>query len=107
MKAWGAVLCLELEAIPKDSASAYSKRLVLLDAKDLRVRRIDFFDRKGEALKTLAYDDYQTMNARYLRAQKWTMKNLQTGKSTAIHFTAMKLSTGLSASDFSTGKLGN
>jgi outer membrane lipoprotein-sorting protein len=105
--ACGDAKCIELTAVPKDPASAYSKRVLQVDAKDLRIRSIAFFDRKGEALKTLTYDEYTTLNDRYLRAQKWTMRNLQTSKSTTIQFTAMKLSTGLSASDFSTGKLGN
>jgi outer membrane lipoprotein-sorting protein len=102
-----AASCIELEAVPKDPASAYSKRVLQVDAKDLRLRSIAFFDRKGELLKTLAYGDYQTLNARFVRAQKWTMRNAQTGKSTTIRFTGMKLSTGLSSSDFATGKLGN
>ena len=42
-----------------------------------------------------------------MRAQRWTMTNAQTGKKTTIRFTAMKLSTGLGASDFSAAKLGN
>jgi outer membrane lipoprotein-sorting protein len=105
--ACGDATCIALTAVPKDPASAYSKRVLEVDAKDLRIHSIAFFDRKGEPLKTLTYDDYTTLNDRFLRAQKWTMRNLQTGKSTTIRFTAMKLSTGLSASDFSTGKLGN
>jgi len=99
--------CVELEATPKDAASAYSRRVLLLDSSDYRIRSISFFDRKGELLKTLTYDDYQKLNEKFLRAQRWTMTNAQTGKKTQIRFTAMKLSTGLSATDFSTGKLGN
>ena len=106
LKPCGDSKCVELEAVPKDAGSAYSKRVLLLDQGDLRIRSIAFFDRKGEMLKTLSYDEYTKMNEKFLRAKVWTMKNAQTGKSTTIRFVAMKLSTGLSASDFSTGALG-
>lgn len=104
-KPCGAASCLELSATPSDENSAYSRRVLLVDKLDLHVVQVDFFDRRGALLKTLAYSDYVTLNERFRRAQLWTMRNVQTGKTTTIHFTAMKLGTGLTANDFSTHAL--
>ncbi len=105
-EACGAQKCLVLEAAPKDPASAYSKRVLRVESGELRISSIDFFDRKGAKLKTLTYGEYQKLNDRFWRSQLWTMKNHQTGKSTAVRFVSMKLDNGFTANDFSTGKLG-
>ena len=104
--ACGASQCLTLEATPKDPQSAYSKRVLHVDAQEFRIQSIEFFDRKGAKLKTLTYDAYKKMNGRFWRAQTWSMQNHQSGKSTVVSFTSMRLGNGYSASDFSTGKLG-
>lgn len=99
--------CLSVETIPKDASSAYSRRVLQIEATELRIASIDFFDRKGTKLKTLTYDEYQKLSERFWRAHRWTMKNHQSGKSTTIRFVSMSLQNGFTANDFSTGKLGN
>ena len=103
----GASQCFVVEAVPKDPASAYSRRMLHIDATEFRVVSIEFYDRKGAKLKTLGYDDYQKLNDKFWRAQRWTMINHQSGKSTLIRFASMKLGNGYTANDFATGKLGN
>ncbi len=98
---------VNVEATPKDAASAYSKRVLHVDGKEMRISSIDFFDRRGEKLKTLTYDDYRQLNEKFYRSHTWAMKNSQTGKATTIRFTTMKLDTGLTVADFAPGKLGN
>jgi outer membrane lipoprotein-sorting protein len=98
--------CFDLEATPKDASSAYSKRVLHVETGEMRIQSIDFYDRRGTLAKTLAYDDYKKVDGRFWRAQIWTMKNVQSGKSTVIKFTSMKLGTGLGASDFAPSKLG-
>lgn len=105
-KPCGAASCFELEGVPRDPSSSYSRRVVTLDQDELRIQTIDFYDRKGDKLKTLTYDDYRLFASRFWRAQRWSMKNHQSGKSTTIVFSSMKLGNGYSTSDFSTGKLG-
>ncbi len=104
--ACGAAQCFTLEATPKDPQSAYSRRVLHVDAQEFRIQSIEFFDRKGAKLKTLTYDNYKKMNGRFWRAQTWSMQNHQSGKSTVVAFTSMRLGNGYSPSDFSTGKLG-
>jgi outer membrane lipoprotein-sorting protein len=101
----GALACYSVEAKPKDPASGYSRRVLKIDTTLLRIQTVDFFDRKGARLKTLAYGDYAKMENRYWRAKEWTMTNHQNGKSTTLRFSAMKFNNGLSTSDFSPGKL--
>jgi hypothetical protein len=104
--ACGSVECVTLEAVPKDPASAYSKRVLRVDG-DLRVQSVAFFDKKGAKLKTLTYSDYQKLDGNFWRASAWTMKNTQSGKGTTLRFTRMKLKNALSGSDFTPEKLGN
>ncbi len=103
----GAAQCFTVEAAPKDASSAYSRRVLHIDTVEMRVASIDFYDRKDVRIKTLAYDDYKKLDNKFWRAQSWTMKNHQSGKSTLLTFTSMRLGNGYSVSDFSTGKLGN
>ncbi|MBL8952186.1 MAG: outer membrane lipoprotein-sorting protein [Myxococcaceae bacterium] len=105
-KPCGASTCAELEATPKAEESAYSRRVLTLDTKELRVLSVAFFDRKGELLKTLAYDEFKQVGEKQVRPQRWVMSNAQTGKKTTLKFVAMKTATGLTATDFATGKLG-
>jgi len=106
-EACGTEKCLVLEATPKEASSAYSKRVVRIDASQLRVQNIELYDRKGQKLKTLVYTDYQQLDGGYWRARAWAMKNAQSGKGTTLHFVNMKLRGGAGASDFSPEKLGN
>jgi outer membrane lipoprotein-sorting protein len=106
-EACGALSCFSLEATPKDASSAYSKRVLHVDTTEFRIQSTDFYDRKGAKLKTLTYGNYQKMGGKYWRSHSWTMKNHQSGKSTVIAFTSMKLANGYSANDFAPGKLGN
>lgn len=105
-EACGALQCLVVDAVPKDPQSAYSKRVLHIDKVELRIQSIDFYDRKNALLKTLAYENYKQINGKFWRSQSWTMKNLQSGKSTIINFSSMKIGNGFTVNDFATGKLG-
>jgi outer membrane lipoprotein-sorting protein len=103
----GPLRCFALEATPKDPASAYTKRVLRVDSSEFRIQSTDFFDRNGAKLKTLAYTGYQRLNGKFWRSQAWTMKNHQSGKSTVLVFTSMRLGNGYSESDFASAMLGN
>ena len=103
----GEATCELIEATPRDTASAYSKRVLHIDAALLRIERIEFFDRRGERVKTLVYDEYKQLGSKFWRSHRWSMKNLQTGKATTLRFVSMKLENGLTVADFAPGKLGN
>lgn len=103
----GTVQCFTVEATPKDAASAYSRRVLHIEAVEMRVSTIDFYDRKNTRTKTLSYDNYKKLDNKFWRAHAWTMKNHLSGKSTVLTFTSMRLGNGYTVNDFSTGKLGN
>jgi len=101
----GTAKCLVLSAVPKDASSAYSRRVIVVD-QELRVSRVELYDRKAQLQKTLTYADWQKVG-RYDRARTWTMKNAQSGKATTLHFSTMKLDSKYVAADFGPDKLGN
>jgi hypothetical protein len=102
----GPLQCYALEGKPRDARSGYSKRVLHIDTTELRVQSVDFFDRTGARAKTLTYESYTKLKGRFWRAQTWTMKNHQSGKSTVLVFNGLKVENGFSTNDFSSGKLG-
>lgn len=104
--ACGTLQCFRLEATPKDTTSAYSKRILSVDTTELRIVSTEFYDRTGAKTKTLAYDGYTKLGGKYWRAQTWTMTNHQTSKSTVLTFSKLAVQSGLSPAEFSSGKLG-
>jgi outer membrane lipoprotein-sorting protein len=103
----GSLTCLVVDATPKDPNSAYSKRVLRIDNQEFRIQAIEFYDRKNAKLKTLSYENYKKLKDRFWRSQSWTMKNHQSGKSTVITFSSMKIDNGFTVNDFATGKLGS
>jgi hypothetical protein len=105
-EACGEGQCVRVERTPLDEYSGYSRQEVLLDDDTLRVERIDFFDRHGRPLKVLMNDGYQLHRERFWKPQRMFMENLQTGKTTELHWKDYVFDTGLLAErDFSTNSL--
>jgi len=75
-----------IERDPVDPKSGYSKQIAWLDTQEYRVSKVDFYDRKGDMLKTLTVSDYQQYLGKYWRANTWEMINHQTGKATVLNF---------------------
>lgn len=96
----GESACTVTEYIPQYEHSGYSRSEVWHDKDHYRVRRIDFFDRTGKALKTLTQDDFRLYNDRFWRSHHWIMVNHQTGKSTVIENGKIALGVGLDPRDF-------
>jgi len=95
-----------VERVPVDDYSGYSKQLVTLDADELRIQRIDYFDRQGRPLKTLEVSGYEQYAGRFWKARRMLMTNLQTGKSTELTWHDYEFGLGLDADrDFSTNSL--
>lgn len=103
----GSLTCFVVDATPKDPNSAYSKRVLRIENQEFRIQTIEFYDRKNVKLKTLSYENYKKLKDRFWRSQSWTMRNHQSGKSTVITFSSMKIDNGFTVNDFATGKLGS
>ncbi|MCY4558964.1 MAG: outer membrane lipoprotein-sorting protein [Chloroflexi bacterium] len=96
----GALNCTVIEQTPLDKKSGYSRKLVWQDAVELRIWKMELYDRKGSHLKTLTLADYQLFLDRYWRAGEQTMVNHLTGASTVLEWTNFQFQINLYDSDF-------
>lgn len=98
--------CYRVKRTPLDEFSGYSAQIVAVDTEQLRFATIEYFDRRGEPLKTLESTDYKRYLDRFWRASRMLMTNHQTGKSTELLWRDFRFANGLSAErDFSTNAL--
>jgi len=97
--------CYKIERIPKSQFSGYSRQIVWLDAKLLRLYRVDFYDLKNVFLKTLRFDDYRQYANKYWRPSLFYVVNKQTGGSTRAIWTGYKFGNHFSKSAFSAANL--
>lgn len=92
--------CFLIEQTPTDKMSGYSKELVWLDKSEFRPLKVEYYDRKGELLKTLVLSHYEQYQHKYWRAHTFEMVNHQTGKSTTLLTDRISFNTGLKERDF-------
>lgn len=97
----GKLQCFELETKPKYEHSGYSKRLVWVDTDHFRLQKIEFYDRKGELIKTQTNRGYKQYLGKFWRADEWEMVNHQHGKSTKLLFKEYRFKNGYTEADFS------
>lgn len=94
-----------VESYPKYDNSGYSKTITWVDQEHFRVHRIEFFDQKGDALKTMNVSDYKLYLDKFWRGHKQVMTNHQTGKSTVVTWSDYQFNTGLDEKDFNKSSL--
>jgi hypothetical protein len=92
--------CFVTERVPVYENSGYSRQTSWIDTVEYRVWKLDFFNRKGEASKTLAFSDYRQYGGRFWRAQRMEMDNRLTGKRTTLLFGSYTLNSGMDRSLF-------
>jgi hypothetical protein len=97
--------CFVIERYPVDEKSGYTRQVVWIDIDQYRTMKIDYYDRKNSLLKTLTYHEYNQHLNKYWRANKMSMVNRQTGKSTDLLFNDYKFANGFSESDFNQNSL--
>ncbi len=96
----GSLTCDVVERTPRYEHSGYTRQLAWIDQKDYQVRKVDFFDRRGDLLKTLIQSAWKHYDGRFWRAHKLSMQNHQTRKSTELIFGDYAFKTGQSDRDF-------
>lgn len=89
-----------IERDPEDRKSGYSKQIVWYDKEKYIPVKIEYFDRKGDLLKTLTYSMYNQYLNKYWRADEMLMNNHQTGKSTRLQWRKYHFANGLTERDF-------
>ena len=93
-----------VERTPRYENSGYTKQVSWIDRDIDQVRRVDFYDRRGDLLKTLVLSDYRDYDGVW-RSHHFSMINHQTGKSTDLVYGDYKFNVGLEDSDFVKGRL--
>lgn len=101
----GKLTCYVSERYPRYEHSGYTKEVVWVDQTDFQPRKIEYYDRKGDLLKTLDLLDYRQYLGTYWRAMRLEMQNHQTGKSTTLTFADYAFKTGLDEGDFEKSRL--
>ena len=97
--------CFVIERYPVDEKSGYTRQVVWIDIDQYRSMKIDYYDRKNSLLKTLTYHEYNQYLNKYWRADKMSMINHQTGKSTDLLFNDYRFANGFSEGDFNQNSL--
>ncbi len=92
--------CTVSERIPTDRKSGYSRQLIWRDKDHLRPRKVEYYDRKEELLKTLTIANYQQFLDRYWYSGEMMMENHQTGKSSILKWSDYEFGTDLEPRDF-------
>ena len=92
--------CTVVERVPVSEKSAYSRQLVWQDDTAYRLWKVEYYDRRGDHLKTLTVSGYEQYLDHYWQAQKMTMTNHMNGKSTTIEWSDYEFRVDLDESDF-------
>ncbi|MDH3621781.1 MAG: outer membrane lipoprotein-sorting protein [Gammaproteobacteria bacterium] len=100
----GDLTCDVLERTPRYENSGYTKQVSWVDQSEFQIRKVEFYDRRGDLLKVLDLSDYRKYGGIW-RAHKLSMSNVQTNKQTDLLYGDYEFKTGLAENDFVKGRL--
>jgi predicted RND superfamily exporter protein/outer membrane lipoprotein-sorting protein len=100
----GDFICDVVERIPLYEFSGYTRQKVWIDQDVYQLRKIEYFDRKNDLLKTLKLSEYKQYKGIW-RSHFWDMKNHQTKKKTELSFASFTFHNALTDIDFSKSRL--
>lgn len=103
-EACGAVVCDVVERLPRYENSGYTRQVSWIDQGDHQIRKVEFYDRRGDLLKILEMQDYRRYE-NFWRAHLLVMTNVQTNKRTDLVYGDFQFRTGLTEKDFVKGRL--
>jgi len=96
----------EIEVIPVDPKSGYSRQVAWVDQKHLRLLKIDFYDKDNTLEKTKFYENYHLYLDKYWRAHNLRMVSHQSNRqSEFIVQDKFKFNVGLAGKNFTTNEL--
>ena len=104
-EACGDLTCDVLERKPLYEDSGYTRQLAWIDQTDHQIRKVEYYDRKDDLLKTQTFEDYRLYDDQFWRAQVFRIENHQTGKSTDLIFSDYQFGLDLDEDDFVKGVL--
>ena len=104
-EACGALQCDVVERTPRYENSGYTKQVSWVDQTEFQIRKVEFYDRRGDLLKVLELKDYRQYDNGVWRAHLLSMSNVQTNKQTDLVYDAYSFDADLGESDFVKGRL--
>ncbi len=97
--------CYIVQSVPKEKNSMYSKKVSCISKDNWLTLGIDYYDRKGELLKTQTIE-WQEKDGVYIY-KEMVVKNVQTGHRTEVTFQEVEYNKGIEADLFSERYLRN
>ena len=97
------ICCDVVERTPRYENSGYTRQVSWVDQDVFQVRKVEFYDRRGDLLKTLSLR--LSRIRRRLAQHRMEMVNHQTGKSTDLVYGDYEFNVGLDDDDFERGIL--
>lgn len=104
-EACGELQCDVLERQPRYENSGYTRQVAWVDQSDYQIRKVEFYDRRGDLLKVLELNDYRRYANGVWRAHRLSMRNVQTQKETDLLYGDYRFKVGLSDGDFDKNRL--
>ncbi len=98
------VKCYKGTRYPTDENSGYTKQITWIDKTTYLVKKIEYFDRKSELLKTAIFTDWKKIDGVYLMG-RIHMTNHQNKKQTILKWTNRQIKVALQDKDFTKRKL--
>lgn len=92
------------ERVPVDTNSGYSKQVVWVDQGYMNPLKIEYYDRRGDLLKTATFSNYQK-HGKHWRVGTIDMVNHQTRKTSRLVWKTRKLGQVPRSSDFESSEL--
>jgi hypothetical protein len=84
---------------PIDENSGYTKQTSWVDTQTFLIKKVEYYDRKSELLKTAIFEDYKKISGVW-RVGKMTMQNHQNEKKTVLVWKNETIKNGLQEKDF-------
>ncbi len=94
-----------VERYPAYKHSGYTKQVAWIDKAMYQPLKVDFYDRKGDLLKTLTYHGYKQYLDKYWRPERMEMVNHITKKSTTLLWLNYAFDNGFTDRDFDKNSL--
>lgn len=94
------LVCDVVERYPRYEHSGYTRQVSWIDQTNHQLRKVVFYDRRGDLLKTLTLDEYREYQDSYWRPHLLHMVNHLTGKNTDLIYADYRFQTELAERDF-------
>lgn len=97
--------CFVVDRAPKDSSDDYQKVRTYIEKERYLIHRAEYFNKRGEIIKTADFSDYAKGSDGRWRAALITMKSATSGKSTTLKTTQIEIDPGIPDSVFNVASI--